>query len=360
MESKNFDNVSLNVQDAEVIDGSSLGTNQGKLVKTAVEIDDFTSGSMYTNRQLTYTDPQEVGVVYPPTKTPSIMPVDVSGGWAKFFEHNVTSTWGSADIIECCNEVPKVGFSQCTVYSQAVTLASAMEWCFTDQHYSDYAGIDLVSRYRSLVDRALMELLETLIWEGFTKKNVMGILNNPVIPRVSMPEISSSHPTDIIFRIAFLIANTVAITKGAGRPPNTLLLPPSLYSQLSSLTTGINMDKVLLDMLRTVSPYLEFIDWVPALETAGRGGSPVAMAFYNSPDVLKVRLPFDVTGGDLYFNGTHYSRMFYMRFAGVEVFDPASTFIITDIFGNSECGQGGCSNICPTGSFPVYASGDCN
>ncbi len=321
----------------------------------AVVTDAYDQNAPFLRRQLTFFDNQASDFIFPQLKTPAIIPVDRQGGWNKYFTHAIRTAWGQADIMECCSKIPIVGMSQCEVHTEAVTIAAGASWCWSDLLYARQAGVNIEADNARLAQQAIYEKLEQLIWQGLTQRNVMGIFNNPTVNRVSMPDtLDNLHPTEVLTAITQMIAKVIGLTEGSGQPPNTLLLPPSIFGLLSSVYVGINIDQMLLSKITEMSPFINRIDWVADLETAGAGNTPIAFAFYNDPSYIKIRLPIDITRGDVYFDGKDYSVFWYLRYAGVRISDPTSVIAITNL-----TNPGTCSSVCASTAFPVFVKDDC-
>lgn len=286
--------------------------------------------SVFLRSQLTEMDPLVDEEIFTELKSLSILPVDTSGGWKQYFTHRIRSSWGRADIIECCGKAPLVGLSQCELTSEAITLASSAKWCWSDIERAREAGESLESDYQVAVRRAIYELLEELIWKGNSDLRVLGILNNPAIPRLNFgANLTNLNSMDILARLACAFANVVRVNQGAGNPPNTLLLPPSLYAMFASTIVGQDLNRMLLDVIQSQNPFIQRIEWVAALEDAGPNGEPIGFAFYNSPDYIKVRIPVDITQTEIHYDGSDYCQMSYLRYGGVRVNNPSSMFILT-------------------------------
>ncbi len=298
---------------------------------------------IFLKRQLTVYERNE-DFIFPEMRTPSIIPVNTTGGWNKFFTHALKTPYAEKPVIlECCEKLPLVGYSQCEVESRAITYAIAAAWDWCEVNYAREAGEDIESNKAKIAAQALYERLEEGIWHGEYRRGVMGIFNNPTINRIYMPApIDTVDPLLVAQYITTMLLKVIAITSGAGKPANTLLVPPSLYSflvstRLRSIDGGLGI--TLMDaILESASPFLQRIDWVVELETAGRGGRPAAFAFYNDPSHINIRIPIDLTRanfgttGNVYFDGKQYSTFWYIRYGGVRVDDVCSPFIIEGLF----------------------------
>ena len=299
--------------------------------------------SLYARRQLTYLDPQVDEELFQELKTTSILPVDTAGGFNQYFTHQVREKWGEADILECCDHAPLVGMSQCEVTSRAINIGSAAKWCWSDVEYARQANLALDRELLMIADRAIFEKLEDLIWKGHSQLGVMGIINNKTIPSINLGDMTTLHPVDVMNRILIAIAQVIGRNNGVGRAPDTLLLPPSIYALWSSSMLGMNYDRSLLSVIQEQSPFIQRIDWVHALETAGPNGTPVGFAFVNNRNYIKVRIPQDVMSLPLHWDGSNYCQTRKLRFAGVRVDNPSTALIIEGLQGANACYSPDCS-----------------
>lgn len=316
------------------------------VIKGSTVADSTDLNSVFLKQQLTYEDPDTDNEIFAELRTLMMLPVDTNGGWKQYFTHRVRSSWGNADIIECCGKAPLVGLSQCELTSEAITLASAAKWCWSDVERAREAGEPIERDYSDAARRAIYELLEELIWKGRSDLRVLGVMNNPVIPRLNFgANLGGLNPFDIIARIACAFANVVRRNQGAGAPPDTLALPASIYAMFASTIVGQNLDRMLLDVIQQQSPFINRIDWISALETAGQNGEPVGFAYKNDPSYIKVRVPVDITANQLHYDGSDYCQQWYMRFGGVRINNPSSMFILENL-GVAGKGLGTCLTTC--------------
>lgn len=328
---------------------SLLKSNVNEVVGDSQLVTDAADQNViFLKRQLTeYEENQDY--IFPEMKTPSIISVSTQGGWKTIFTHALKTPYAEKPVImECCEKLPVVGYSQCEVESRAVTYAIAATWDWCDVQYAREAGEDIEGNKAMIAGQALYERLEEGIWHGESRRGVMGIMNNPTVNRVYMPQpLDATDPILVVEYLTHMIMKVISLTSGAGKPPNTLLVPPSVYSFLSStrlrsIDGGLGI--TLMDaVLQSASPFLTRIDWVNELETAGIGGKPACFAFYNDPSHLRIRIPIDLTRanfgttGNVYFDGKQYSTFWYIRYGGVRMDDICSPFILEGLF-SSNCG----------------------
>ena len=289
---------------------------------------DATSGQFF-RRQLVELEEAEEFLVSP-NSTTLAFPTESRGGWKNDFVYAITRFYGQAVIAECCDTVPNVGISRCEVTSSALTIQTAAKWCWMDIERAREAGENLEADYLMGAQQALEDKLEELIWSGYTPLGVTGILNNPTINRINIGGLGSI--SEDLIKIIAQIRNTI-VTKlnGRAQPPNTLAVPPSIYALMQTSVVGYN-DRSLMGEIQ--ARFGLMVMEIPYLEYAGMGGTPIMAMYRREPNYVRIRIPFDSQPLPVHYDGSHYCRRWFSRFAGVRINQP-ETFVIVE--GLADC-----------------------
>ena len=136
---------------------------------------------------------------------------------------------------------------------------------------------------------------------------------------------------DLIFADLNFGANTIPETTGDIEAPTTLLLPTSKYNLIVSRKHGVDSDRTIASLFTLNNPYVSEIIPVRELETAGAGGTPVAVFYERSPQKIRMQVPLDIEQFAPMQKNLSTLVLWHMKVGGLTIHKPASIHIMTGI-----------------------------
>ena len=295
------------------------------------------SGDAYFLRQeLEYMLNREITTEYPEKKARRVFPINTQGGWAHEISYTAYDRVGRAKIVTCANDWPRVSLGGvCKWTAPVVNIGSGFEICFEDIQAARYAGKPLESRLMGAVREAIMEEENRLVWYGDSASALLGIANNPYIPRqvAAFPIDYTSTPEQIL-KVLHTAANyAIVATLGAGQPPDTMLLPISIWTYLSStlLNSSNSSNQTILQQFLQSNQFISKVDWVPEMETLGVGGTRAIFFYHSDPRSIEIRLPVDFLALPAFWNGLSTEINFMERYGGVWAYYPARMLMLEGV-----------------------------
>jgi hypothetical protein len=294
------------------------------------------SDAYFLRQELEFMLNREITTEYPEKKARRVFPINTQGGWAQEISYTAYDRVGRARIVTCANDWPRVSLGGvCKWTSPVVNIGSGFEICFEDIQAARYANKPLESRLMGAVREAIMEEENRLVWYGDSASALLGIANNPYIPRqVAAFPIDCTSTADQILKVLHTAANyAIVATLGAGQPPDTMLLPISIWTYLSStyLNTGNSSNVTILQAFLQTNQFISKIDWIPELETLGVGGTRAIFFYHSDPRSIEIRLPVDFLALPAFWNGLSTEINFMERYGGMWLYYPARALLLEGV-----------------------------
>lgn len=160
----------------------------------------------------------------------------------------------------------------------------------------------LASNKALLAQRFVENKIDKHIFLGVDELGIDGLINQPNVPVLSSPGdltggwLTGATPAQILADLHVIVNRPGLNTKKAFQA-NTLVLPPAHMDHIASTTLNTYSDKtileVFLDQMAARKRPIEVVD--SDYLTDGYSGSPMAMAYFKDPEVLKLVLPLAFT-----------------------------------------------------------------
>lgn len=191
-------------------------------------------------------------------------------------------------------------------------------------------GLPLQQRKANAARRAIMQKENTVAFTGDSEHNLQGFLNHPNITEYTVPadgtgasKLFSTKTADQILRDLNGVVNTVVTTTLGVEQPDTLLLPLSIYTTLTTQRIA-DTDVTILAFFIRNSPYIKAVDWLNELETLGAGSTKRMIAYKRSPDALTLEVPQDFEQFPPDQKGMEFEIACHSRCGGVLFYYPLS------------------------------------
>jgi hypothetical protein len=165
-------------------------------------------------------------------------------------QHNAEPGWADADTTTfkslkgtpekfCCTPMPLANVEKCCFSTGVANYGLAIEKCWTEvlRDRELYGSVFAEEALMPLVDR-FREFTNHMAWHGKQDDSIMGLLNNPLIPKITLPVALDEAIAD---REQLLMILTMALSQwGNGQfkssgTANRIVMGQGLYAVLSSL-----------------------------------------------------------------------------------------------------------------------------
>lgn len=201
---------------------------------------------------------------------------------------------GVAKIVaDYANDFPRVDAFAKEVTVKVKTLGSSFGYSIPEIRKAQLAKNGLEQRRANFAKRAIDELIERLAWLGDEDHGIKGFLNYPGITQAINPNgkaMKAGTADDAVAKVVELLDAVSVVTNGQSAP-NTLLLPPTVYTYLSRTPYGDNKDKTILKFIRENYDNFTTIESLAMLNGAGADGTNRMIAYTMDPDYISLEIP---------------------------------------------------------------------
>jgi hypothetical protein len=294
------------------------------------------NGSAFFNRQLELIKSRSYDVLYADLIARSLFPVSSEGGLGiTAITYRTYDQVGMAKLINnYAGDLPRADIEGKETTIPVKELGISFGYTVKEIESSRLTGLGLDQRRGNAARRGNEQMVNDIAYKGDSDAGLPGFLTNPNIPvtAVGGGDWASKTPDEILFDINDLFADVFENTKMKERA-DTLLIPPSQWSLISSTARSANSDTTILQYIVQNSPFLNSADnIIPVNELIGAGnyivgGTPdadVMVAYTRSPDKLQLEIPFDLQFMAPQERGLEIIIPGISSIAGVNVYYPLS------------------------------------
>lgn len=285
---------------------------------------------MFFKRQLEYVKTELYEKRYPNLKARELIPVSMSAPLgAKTITYRMYDKVGFAKIVaNYATDFPKVTVTAKEETAKVKRLGDSFSYTVDDIQAAIMANLNLETRLAMAAQRGIMELENRIAWFGDTAAGLGGFLTNSNIPEAVAPNGGAGSPLwanktpDEIIKDVSVLINTVITQSNGVEQANTVLFPVTAYSYLSTTPRSANTDTTILAFLKSVFRQITRWDWLNELETAGTGGTRLAVAYNRDPMNLTLEIPEDFNVYPAQERGLEFEVPCSSKTAGVIVYYP--------------------------------------
>jgi hypothetical protein len=256
--------------------------------------------SAFFKRQLEYIKSQTYDVKYKNLKAVSLIPVSTEApSGADTITFRRFSKIGFAKIIsDYANDFPRVDVVGEEQQAQVRSLGDSYGYSIKEVRRAQMAGLNLDQRRAETARRAIDELVNEIAFNGDSDYNLQGLIDYPGITEYTVPNDgtgssklwSTKTPDQIVRDVTGMVDAIVDPTNGR-EAPDTLLLPVSQYLIIANTRMTDGNDKTIMTYIRENNPFIQRIEWVTELKTAGAGSTDRMMLYMNDPRNLTLEIP---------------------------------------------------------------------
>jgi hypothetical protein len=301
--------------------------------------------TIFLQRELTLIESQLYRVVYPGLKARQFFPVMNAGAGLQSLGYHQMDVTGKAKIKGSkTKDNPRVGLKKEEFLHKVRHLTLSYGWDYHELKEAARAGMPLESE-QAMAAREIMErTIDEMAFIGDSTYDVPGFFTNGTdYNEYLMPADGTSSSKKIINKTADLIVRdlngllnkVITGSKGVYRP-NALLLPIDAYAHIMTTPRSSTSDTTIAQFLIANNPGLQIdtsynLNSVTAtFDSATFTNKGMAIAYYRSPDVLKLQLPEEFTTLPVQQNGWNYDVLAYCDIAGLFVYKPIAVAVAGD------------------------------
>lgn len=251
-------------------------------------------------------------VHFPPGSEPS-------GPGAETFTYEYYSSVGLAKVVSSyASDFPIVDVKTEEFPAMIKSLGAAYSYSFQEIRNAMFAGKDLISRKAIAARRSIAEKEDALIYFGSAADGLLGVLNNPNIPIVSLPYAVAAGSTadQIIETFNTLINTPIQLTNGV-ESVDTVLMTVEAFTYIRSVRIP-DTNITIFKMLQDAHPGVDF-DWCTRLKGQGTGGVDLTFAYKRDEEHVYTEIASDFEQLPPDDNGRVTTINCHERFGGVVI-----------------------------------------
>lgn len=227
--------------------------------------------------------------------------------------------------------VPRVTLTQREEQFPVRHLVDAFEWSLFEQSSADFANFSLVERGVATANRAILELMNSLIWTGSSADGLYGVLNYPWLDKkVVATTFSASADVDTMMAEVFALIEYPENNSSQAFKSTDVVMSVKLYNFLSRTRvkdstgngSGMTALKYIAENNSAGIPLARFKK-AHELNDLSIGGSTVQgiLVYRNDENGIKVQVVQSTTGLPLQQIGFQNTQYMYASYGGVNMFD---------------------------------------
>lgn len=300
-------------------------------------------GAVFFQRQLELIKARSYDVRYSELKARELFPVSNEGGpGITSITYRTYDQVGAAKIINAyANDLPRADVAGQETSIPVRSVGTSYAYNIDEIASSQLTGAALDQRRANAARRAVEQKVNSVAFFGDAEHGLPGLFSNPNIPTGAVvnpgsgTEWVNKTPDQILFDVNDLFSDIFETTKMVERG-NTLLLPPSQWSYISSMPRSANSDTTILMYLVQNSPYLTSVtDIIPVNECDSTLNpllaSDAMVAYDRNPDKLQLEIPVELEMLPVQQKNLELVVPGRSRLAGLNIYYPLSLAIATGI-----------------------------
>ena len=289
--------------------------------------------TVFFARELEFIKSKSYDVIYAELKARQLIPVSFEAGpGAESITYSQYDQLGVAKLIaNYANDLPRADIKGKQFTAPVRSLGASYGYNLQDIRAAKLVGKPLEQRRANAAKRAILQLENSILFFGDTDHGLMGFLNNPNVPTVSIPADGTGAVTqwsmktpDQILRDLNLIANTPFNTTKGIEQTSTLLLPLAQFNYIASTPRSAISDVTILEFFLKNNPFVEEVEWVNELVGLGASGTDRAVAYDRDQDKLTAEIPQDFEQLPVQEEGLEFKIPCHSRVGGVLTYYPLS------------------------------------
>lgn len=251
--------------------------------------------------QTSIIEPGVYATRYPDIQYRDLIPVDTSGSeYATSVTYYSSDKFGAADWINGnSDDIPKAGTTRSKFETPVYTAGIGYGYGWEEIGRAQMLGINLQSDDAMAARRAAEEMIDRVALQGDASKGFTGLFNAADVTAYAAPtgNWTASTNTDLI--VADLNAAILNVFTGTNTTTiaDTLLLPWTKFNLIATKRMSTDTDASILQYFLRNNAYTAMtgapltMRGLRGLDTAGVSGVSRAVAYRNSPEVLKLHVP---------------------------------------------------------------------
>lgn len=289
--------------------------------------------SAFFTRQLEYVKKRTYDTKYKNLKASMLIPVSTEAeSGADTIVYQSYSKVGFAKIIsDYAKDFPRVDVYGTEASAKIRSVGDSYGYSIKEIRRSQKANKELDSRRAAAARRAMDEKLDSIAWNGDDEYGINGLIDYPGITEYTVVAGASTTkvwadktPDEIVFDISDIINTGVVVPTKGREVPDTLILPLSRYNLIATTRMTDGDSKTILQFVMETNPYLNKIEWVNELETAGASSTARMMTYVRDPEHLTLEVPQPFEQFPAQWSGMEAEIPCHMETAGVIVYYPLS------------------------------------
>lgn len=290
--------------------------------------------SIFFERELQHVKSETFDIKYPELKARDLLPVDFSAGpAADTIKYDQFSQVGTARLIaNYADDLPRADVGAKEFISPVKSEGMSYGWNVQEIRSARATGKSLTTRKADAAKRGHMSLENNIAWFGDAECGLPGLLTNPNINAVTIPNDGTGSsqawadktPDQIIRDINLMFRTVHSVSKGVEQA-SILLLPLTQYNLVFDTPRSTQSDMSVGKWVLENSPHLQGIDWLPSeLEGTGPGNSDQILAYDRNPRKLTLEIPQDFEQFPVQERNLEFIVPTHSRIGGTIVYYPLS------------------------------------
>ena len=266
---------------------------------------------------------------YPQIKFRQFAPVDNNlPAGVETISYRVYDMFGQAKILaNYAEDLPEVAVRGEKHSTTVEGIGMGYSYSTHDLRAAAMSGFALDREEANAAREFIERKMDSLTALGNKKFGFKGMLKFPGVPvdtaaatgSGSSTEWKKKTPANILLDMHALVQAQVDATKEI-HPPDTMLLPPSLYGYISTTPMSDENGTTILQRFLATNPYISQVSSWVHLDTANETGyGPRAMVYQRTPRVIQVKIPMEVLQHDPERVGLRFKIPMESRYGGVVV-----------------------------------------
>jgi len=295
---------------------------------------DTASGLAFLLSMLTAVEAKMYAVEYKQITYPNVIPIsNEAGEWAESVTYFFMDGKAVAEFVGSRSlDVPLSDIGTDKVVVPVELGATGYQYSDEELRQAMYLGRPLEQGKANMARRAYEELVQRTAYDGDTKHNLPGFLNNTNVTAASVVDPGSGTewvnktPDEILFDINDILGDVFVDSLQVERA-DTLALPTAQWSYIASTPRSANSDTTILQYVIANSPYLNSeSDVIPLSELAGAGAGATdrMMAYTKNIDKVVLHIPMPLRFTEPQRKGRGFEVPGEFKVSGVEFRYPGS------------------------------------